>query len=267
MAGFDPGSVLLRLTLRDGRVVAGEVSCVRPDVTRLLRGKPAEQAVALVPLFYSLCGKAQAVAAQAALAAARGRATEPRVDAEVAAEAAREHAWALLVDWPRRLGFEGDEPLFVNAARGTGSERAGLAAALREHAVMLAMRDLLAASDRNIDRRLLESLESRLAQLLGWLEGQGGTLGRVVAAPAGTAGGRATVETARGPLVHELVLDGDAVADYRIVAPTDVHFAASGTLSGWLEELRGLPREDAETLAARAVMALDPCVPWRCEFC
>lgn len=267
MGGFDPGRVLLRLTLRDGCVVGSEVLCERPDVTRLLRGKPAEQAAAMVPRIYALCGKAQAVAAQAALAAARGVAVALQIDEEVLAEAAREHAWSLLVDWPRRLGLMADEPLFVRVVRGAAPERPGLASALREHANTQAMRDLLAASDRAIDRRLLDRLESRLAQLLGWLERRGGDLGRVVAEPTGTAAGRAVVETARGALIHELALDADCVANCRIIAPTDVHFAADGTLATWLDELRGLPRDDAGRLAERAVMTLDPCVPWRCRFC
>ena len=90
---FDPGRVTLSLTIGDGVVRCVGVTCERPNVARLLRGKPAEQAVLLLPLIYSLCGKAQGIAARAALAAARGNAVEAHVDDEVQAEAAREHAW------------------------------------------------------------------------------------------------------------------------------------------------------------------------------
>ena len=46
--------------------------------------------------------------------------------------------------------------------------------------------------------------------------------------------GRALVETARGLLMHEIVLDGDTVAEYFIVAPTEWNFHPQGPLAGWL---------------------------------
>ena len=106
---FDPGRVRLTLTMDEGVVSRAGAACERPDVARLLRGQPAEQAVALVPLIYSLCGKAQGIAARVALDAARGDPVETHVDADVLAEAAREHAWKLFIDWPRQLGLDPDE--------------------------------------------------------------------------------------------------------------------------------------------------------------
>ena len=72
----------------------------RPAADRLLPGKTPEAALRLVPLLYSLCGKAQAAVATAALGAAvRGERVE--VDGGAAArEAVAEHLWRLLVDWP-----------------------------------------------------------------------------------------------------------------------------------------------------------------------
>lgn len=259
---FDPGRVSVRLSLADGRIAAVVVSCVRPDVARLLVGQAAEKAVALVPLVYSLCGKAQAVAARAALTAANGAAVAAHVDAGVLAEAAREHAWKLLVDWPRQFGLAADEPAFVRLVRAPAAERAAVAAALRENATLSAMRETLRRDGGAVDRLLGERLAARVAELLDYLEGRPQALGTVSAQPLAARAGRAGVMTARGELVHELALDGERVARYSIVAPTDIHFAADSPLAGWLA---GLPADQAERAAGRAIMALDPCVPWRCE--
>jgi Ni,Fe-hydrogenase I large subunit len=63
--------------------------------------------------------------------------------------------------------------------------------------------------------------------------------------------------------MHEITLDGDVVADYVIVAPTEWNFHPAGPLSAWLS---GLPAAAARELASRAVLALDPCVPWELEI-
>lgn len=245
---FDPGRVRLSIE-------TGEVACERPAVARLLRGQPAEQAVALVPLIYSLCGKAQGIAAQAALAAARGNPVAAHVDTEAWAEAAREHAWKLFVDWPRQLGLAPDEALFVRIVRAPTADM-----------VETLDRPLAWASGlsggSDIDRLFSERLAERSAALRAWLAGRPGALGSVGATCVAPQAGEAHVETARGPLLHRLVLDGDRIADYVISAPTDVHFAAGGDAARWLEKLRGLPRTEAERQALLLVLAFDPCVPW-----
>src|ERR1017187_4182898 len=114
---FDPGRVRVRLRV-DGDVVdAVEVASVRPSVARALRGRLADEVVALLPLLYSLCGKAQGLAARLALAAARGEGTNARGDEEAAREIAGEHLWRLLVDWPNVLSLPVDEALFVEGRR------------------------------------------------------------------------------------------------------------------------------------------------------
>jgi coenzyme F420-reducing hydrogenase alpha subunit len=254
---FDPGRVRLSLVVEGGVVGRAEVACERPAVARLLRGKPAEQAVALI---YSLCGKAQGIAARAALAVARGQPVEPHVDAEALAEAVREHAWKLFVDWPRQLGLDPDEAFFVRLARASRAEGEELAAALRAHPLPAALRGVL-DSDA-IDGLLRGRIEARLAQVLDWLAGRPQGLGTVSATGVAAGIGAASVETARGTLRHRLELDGDRIADYAITAPTDVHFAAAGDAARWLEGLRGMPAAEAERQATRLVMAFDPCVPW-----
>jgi hypothetical protein len=259
---FDPGKVRLSLQTGGGIVGHAEVSCVRPELAKLLRGQPAEQAVALVPLIYSLCGKAQGIAARAALAAARGVALAAHVDPEAQAEAAREHAWKLFVDWPRQLGLAPDEAWFVRLMRVAPAQRAELAAALDVHPLPAALQAALGAGDA--ERLLADRIAVRLGELRDWLMDRPGTLGTVGAACVRPEVGEARVETARGTLVHRLGLAGDRIADYAIIAPTDVHFAAGGEAARRLAELRGLPRAEAERQAMLLLMALDPCVPWEC---
>lgn len=260
---FDPGRVQLNLSVLDGVVAATTVACLRPDVVRMLRGQSAEKAVALVPLIYSLCGKAQGIAARAALAAARGQAPAAHVDADALAEAAREHAWKLFVDWPKQLGIAPDEAYFVRLVRTSPSDGADSASALLAHPLPTALSGALGASE--IDCVLRQRINTRLAQLADCLGGQAQVLGTVSAVCLGSGVGESRVETARGPLVHRLALKNDVVADYTIIAPTDVHFAPDGEVAGRLEKLHGLPAEEAARQAAHLVMALDPCVPWRCE--
>ena len=108
---------------------------------------------------------------------------------------------------------------------------------------------------------------ARLAELRDWASGRakvgaGGTASSTQLAPGI---GRALVETARGLLMHEIVLDGDTVADYFIVAPTEWNFHPQGPLVGWLLGRDASQREALRSLVARCVAALDPCVRWELE--
>ena len=100
----------MRLLLNwDGqRIVAARIAAPRPLAARILLGQAAEQAVALVPRLFSLCGQAQGVAAQLALLAARGESAKSdaveQAVRRVALEALGEHLWRLLLDWPPLLG-------------------------------------------------------------------------------------------------------------------------------------------------------------------
>ena len=107
-AGIDPGCIRIRLAPGGGGIGSIAVASERPQVSSVLRGRPADAAVSLVPLLYALCGKAQGRAAELALAAARGQAMAPGIDPAIAAEAAREHLWRWLLDLPPLLG---DSPL------------------------------------------------------------------------------------------------------------------------------------------------------------
>lgn len=101
------GSVAVRLAVAGGRVRAATMTMQRPDAARALIGRTPEEAVRLVPLLFSLCSTAQALAAAEALESAIAIDAAPHATARallVAAEVADSHAWQALVDWPKRLG-------------------------------------------------------------------------------------------------------------------------------------------------------------------
>lgn len=109
---------------------------------------------------------------------------------------------------------------------------------------------------------------ARFDELLDWAAGDDtvGAGGTVSAVPVALDIGRSLVETARGLLMHEIVLDGEHVADYLIVAPTEWNFHPQGTLA---DHLLGQAAGDCDVLqqrVARAVAALDPCVRWELEW-
>ncbi|MBI5430127.1 MAG: nickel-dependent hydrogenase large subunit [Nitrosomonadales bacterium] len=109
---------------------------------------------------------------------------------------------------------------------------------------------------------------ARLDELLDWSAGNEkvGAGGTVSAAPVAPGTGRALVETARGLLMHEIVLDGERVADYMIVAPTEWNFHPRGMLHDCLPGSDARDRDVLERHVARLVVTLDPCVPWELEW-
>ena len=109
---------------------------------------------------------------------------------------------------------------------------------------------------------------ARLEELQDWASGDEkvGAGGTASAASTETGRGRALVETARGVLMHEIVLDGDRIADYFIVAPTEWNFHPNGPLPAWLIGRDAKDRDAVQAFAARAVAALDPCVRWELEW-
>ncbi len=121
--GIDTGCVRLRLAVVDGRVGSVSVASERPLVAAVLRGRPADAAMKLVPLLFALCGKAQGRAAELALAAARGGECAAHTDPAVQAEAMREHLWRWLLDLPPLLGEAADQAEFARLARDMGAGR------------------------------------------------------------------------------------------------------------------------------------------------
>jgi Ni,Fe-hydrogenase I large subunit len=86
--------------------------------------------------------------------------------------------------------------------------------------------------------------------LNGWLD----------AAPLGEGVGLARVETARGLLLHLMQVKDGRVAAYVIVAPTEWNFHPQGAFVGEIVGSPAATRDEAEMLARRLALALDPCV-------
>lgn len=104
----DP-ALLLRATLDGAQVSRIDIDNRRPQAARLLIGRDPDEAVAMVPRLFALCSCAQGIAARLACSAALGEA--PPLDAaaierQLAAEAAHEHLWRLLLDWPPLFGLQ-----------------------------------------------------------------------------------------------------------------------------------------------------------------
>ena len=138
----DPaGDIAVTLTTHHGVVQAVDIASTRPQVAdRLLTGQPADEAVAMVPRVFTLCGRAQQVAAELALEAARGEAPDASRDAQrverVEHEIAQEYLWRALLDWPRAVGAAADESLLALARRALESDDRGRLRSVVERAVL-----------------------------------------------------------------------------------------------------------------------------------
>lgn len=103
----DVGKLTLAVVWNGERVSATEIHSTRPMAAKLLKGKSPAQVIQIVPLLFSVCGKAQGVAASASLQAAQHGTTEisqAELD-NIACEVIQEHLWRLLLDWPKLLGL------------------------------------------------------------------------------------------------------------------------------------------------------------------
>lgn len=108
------GRIDIQLALHAGAAATVSIASSRPQLAqKLLAGRTPAEAAHLAGLIFSLCGKAQRVAAAAACAAAQGLAPEAAVlhahEAAVQLESAQEHAWRLLLDWPQQQGLSPDQ--------------------------------------------------------------------------------------------------------------------------------------------------------------
>ena len=312
---MDPGSIRLDLGWAQGRIVALAIVHQQPQAARLLRGLSVDAAVARLPRLFSLCSRAQGAAARGAQLAATGQASEVD-DAAVAAEAAQEHLWRLLIDWPRELGLAQQQREFARWRRdllqdAQSVNAAGLVAYLEQEFFGMALSPWLSLGDSEQLRDWSEDQRAPGARLcaallrsedagappsaqdeLGALRRRRGDAllaqlppltarvvarmrelaaqvlrdqsrplpGTVVASPLGEGRGRASVETARGSLVHELEIAAGKVASYAIVTPTEVNFAEQGPLHSLLLGRACASAEAALSLARRCALALDPCV-------
>ena len=106
------GRLTVSMQLTDGGVKEVTiVSSRQVGASRVLEEKTMREALTLLPLIFSVCGTAQAVAGARACESALGRTASPDAEALreklVAVEILREHLWRIFLDWPR---FSGDSP-------------------------------------------------------------------------------------------------------------------------------------------------------------
>lgn len=109
------GAIDIEVAWDGTRISAVTLANTRPQVARLLIGRSPQEALALAPRLFSLCRHGQSTAAWLALGAAEGRAPTDRrrANTALAAEAAQEHLWRLLLDWPALLGWKTSLDIFV----------------------------------------------------------------------------------------------------------------------------------------------------------
>lgn len=320
----------------------------RVDVGKLLTGRHPDEALALLPMIFSLCGQAHVAAARQALAYPGSKAEARTLALAVLAENAREHLLRIALGW-RVDEVVNDMPLHDLAALVVGMKAAAgdemaeriaagqlsellatcvfgsapeeflelstatsfqgwIAQSQSAAAKFIATvcrngwHDLGAApthylpdlSPHLLTARLLEPSYTQAPDWLGQPRETGplarqhahplvaaliskygtGLLARLVArlidlakipaqmrqTTAISAGGPGfgIVETARGRLIHTAKLQGGAIVDYRILAPTEWNFHPEGAA---VQALGALPQgPDWAEKAGVLVQAIDPCV-------
>ena len=144
----------LRLVVRwqGDATVGARIENSRPLAARLLVGRQPAEAIGMASALFSLCGRAQGVATRRALLAAAGDecAADPVGEHSIAIEAAQEHLWRVLLDWPQLLARAPQRERFASLHRRLAgpAEPALLAAeidALVDEAGLAASADSLAA--------------------------------------------------------------------------------------------------------------------------
>ena len=109
------GGIDIEIAWDGARISGVALANTRPAAARLLVGRSPQEALALAPRLFSLCRHGQSTAAWLALGAAEGQmpTDHSRADTALAAEAAQEHLWRLLLDWPALLGREASLDIFA----------------------------------------------------------------------------------------------------------------------------------------------------------
>ncbi len=155
------GKLTLKLHLELGRVASVSIVSTRPQAALLLKGKSPVHAVRLAPLIFSLCGGAQGVAAQAALMAAQGGTPDSLQLADWAGairrEAAAEHLWRLMMDWPQLLCMDRPEAEYASCRRHCLQAKSDGALAAALQAPLSRLLGMLPAEWLAQDQRAFES--------------------------------------------------------------------------------------------------------------
>jgi hypothetical protein len=270
------GGLSVSARWRDGSLDDWQVRLVRPPVALALVGLAPSEALARLPLYFSLCGQAQREAGRLALEAAGYGQDEPVASWLLWAECLHEHLWRLLLDWPQTFGEPPQTAAFAawRAARGLG-RRALVEASTHviEDLLLggagggLVARGLIRLQTEEDSAPLCAGLEARVAAVVAALE----ELAADGVYPHGETGepargrGEAWIHTARGALHHGVQLTRGSVAGWQVEAPTDRNFVDEKGI------VRRLPASLVSAAAARraverAVLVLDPCVPFSVEI-
>jgi hypothetical protein len=133
----DAGKLTLGVAWDGDTVTATDIRSTRPMAAQILKGKTPEQVARIVPMLFSVCGKAQGAAANAALQAAQGdgAAAAPAVENMIVCEAMQEHLWRLMLDWTKLMGLPRQEQRFAGwyaLLRKIGAGELGMDAFLHE---------------------------------------------------------------------------------------------------------------------------------------
>lgn len=282
------------------------VSLQRPPVTQLFVGQIPEAVVKTIPYLYTLCAHAQRAAAQAALAAAMGEPRRSVDDVELWVELLHEIFWRLLLDWPTALGLPPAQAAFAawrTARQGDqclAETQKLIAVSVRPMAAACLMRlDAMqspgSTPDESSPAHVLPELaplawlaywqglipqppalvrpassqaafRKRLAEVEYAAEALASATPYPVIAAGGDGWGVAQTITARGILTHAVHVEDGRVVRYRVVAPTDIHFADASALAGLLAGQQVASVETGRQLLEQAVLALDPCLPYTLEL-
>jgi hypothetical protein len=111
----DVGKLTL-VVVRDGNSLGTtEIRSTRPMAAQVLKGKSPAQVIQIVPLLFSVCGRAQGAAAGAALQAAQqgGPVISAAMERMIVCESMQEHLWRVMLDWPRLLGLPQQDQRFA----------------------------------------------------------------------------------------------------------------------------------------------------------
>lgn len=286
---------MIRVVLRpeNGRIGAVEIVSSRPvRAARIFVAKPLAEMTGSIGRVFSLCGKAQTVAALRAGEAALDLPPAPGVEAARdvlrLAEMMTQTAMRLALHWPRVLGLAirpdlvrtalAAETALADPVAGPGwtmpgagvavgqlPDLATLYAAFANDPLLAELQDALAARGVEefgaaggsglaarlaVSGKALTTLPHEIAATLAKVEP---TDARPL--PRQSGQGRATVNTARGPLTHRVWIENGIVTDCQIEAPTEANFAPDGPV------VAGLAGAVFDPVAAELlVLAIDPCV-------
>jgi Ni,Fe-hydrogenase I large subunit len=134
---FDVGRLMLGVKWDGERVRETSITSTRPQASKVLKGKTPTQVVQIVPLLFSVCGRAQGAAASVALLAAIREESQAvaALERTIVCEALQEHLWRMMMDWPDLLGIPQQDKQFAAwfaLLRTIGAGEAELATFLHE---------------------------------------------------------------------------------------------------------------------------------------